>query len=102
MKRKAIVRKKVDGKVMKSNEIIIDKDIEYLKENIDVIASMIREYKTNEIIHIDLPEADIKRTTIRINEVVWEEFNKFMEYHYEYDKHVLMAQALKEYMDKYK
>ena len=53
-------------------------------------------------IKIDLPEANIKRTTIRINEKIWEDFNKFVEDNRPIDKHDLMGMALKEYMNKYR
>lgn len=43
---------------------------------------------------IDLPPANIKRTTIRINEKVWDLFNQFVEDKKIYDKHDLMEQAL--------
>lgn len=52
-------------------------------------------------IRIDLPDANIKRTTIRINEKIWDEFNKFVEDNRPIDKHDLMGMALKEYMEKY-
>ena len=52
-------------------------------------------------IKIDLPEANIKRTTIRINEKIWEDFNRFVEDNKPIDKHDLMGMALKEYMENY-
>lgn len=65
------------------------------KDNIKVI-------EIKEGINIDLPPANIKRTTIRINEKVWDLFDKFVEDKKIYDKHDLMGAALMEFMDKYK
>lgn len=65
------------------------------KSNTDVI-------EIKEGINIDLPHANIKRTTIRINEKVWDLFNKFVEDKKIYDKHDLMGAALMEFMEKYK
>lgn len=92
----------------------IKENLIYLTKEADTLKSMINWFKTRddicntgvievkEGIHIDLPEANMKRTTIRINEVIWNEFDKFVEDNKPYEKHTLMAQALKEYMDKYK
>lgn len=55
----------------------------------------------NEGIKINLPEAEIIRTTIRINESTWNRFKKFAEEHKEFNQQDLMAQALEEYMNKY-
>ena len=65
------------------------------KSNTDVI-------EIKEGIKIDLPPANIKRTTIRINEKVWDLFNQFVEDKKIYDKHDLMGAALMEFMEKYK
>ena len=56
----------------------------------------------NEGIKINLPKAKVKRTTIRINEITWNNFKKFAENHKEFNKQDLMAQALEEYMNKHK
>ena len=56
----------------------------------------------NEGIKINLPEAETIRTTIRINESTWNRFKKFSNNHKEFNQQDLMAQALEEYMDKYK
>ena len=56
----------------------------------------------NEGIKINLPESDVIRTTIRINEITWNKFKKFAEEHKEFNQQDLMAQSLEEYMDKYK
>lgn len=56
----------------------------------------------NEGIKINLPKAEIIRTTIRINEITWNKFKKFAEEHSEFNQQDLMAQALEEYINKHK
>lgn len=55
-------------------------------------------------IKIDLPnyEGQAYRASIRINPVIWQEFDKFASKHSEFDKAALIAQAMKEYMCKHK
>lgn len=86
----------------------------YLNDEAETIKQMIQWFKTKddkdntnvieikEGINIDLPLANIKRTTIRVNEKVWDLFNKFVEDKKIYDKHDLMGAALVEFMEKYK
>ena len=85
----------------------------FLHDEIDVLKNIIEQFKqddksnTNVIelregIKINLPEANIKRTTIRINETVWDMFNQFVEDNKPFDKHDLMGMALLEYINKYK
>ena len=52
-------------------------------------------------IQIDLPEAESFKTSIRINKAVWDAFGSFAEQHKEFNKSDLIAQALKEFMDKH-
>lgn len=68
-------------------------DDESMTEVIEVI---------NEGIKINLPEANVTRTTIRINEITWNKFKKFAENHKEFNQQDLMAQALEDYMNKHK
>lgn len=91
---------------IKDNMIYISNEMDTLKEMINWFKS--KDYISNtdvielvEGIKIDLPEANIKRTTIRINEKIWEDFNKFVEDNKPIDKHDLMGMALKEYIEKY-
>lgn len=102
----------------KETDIISKQDfadnMKYISTEIDTLKNMIDWFKNKddkdntgvieviEGIKIDLPESDIKRTTIRINEKIWNEFDSFCEEHKPYDKHTLMAQALKEYMDRHR
>ena len=58
--------------------------------------------EVNTGITIELPEAPIKRTTIRVNEKVWNDFIDLAEANSEFDKHNLLSMALKEYVEKYK
>lgn len=55
-------------------------------------------------IKIDLPdyEGQAYRASIRINPIVWQEFDEFASQHKEFDKATLIAQAMKEYMEKHR
>ena len=64
------------------------------KDNTSVI-------QLNTVLKIDLPEADIKRTTIRVNEKIWNNFNNLADKYKEYDKHSLLSMALKEFIERY-
>jgi len=55
----------------------------------------------NQGIKIDLPQSESTRTTIRINKEIWNRFEEFSKKNKEFNKQDLMAQALKEYMEKY-
>lgn len=52
-------------------------------------------------IKINLPKSETIRTTIRINKDIWDKFDEFSKKNNEFNKQDLMAQALKEYMEKY-
>ncbi|MCC0662381.1 MULTISPECIES: hypothetical protein [unclassified Clostridioides] len=93
---------------LKENMLYISQETETLKEMIEWF-KINKTGKSNsdvielrEGINIDLPEAPIKRTTIRINEKIWDEFDILVEENKPYDKHDLMGQALKEFIDRYK
>ena len=64
-------------------------------DNVDVI-------EINTGIRIELPEAPIKRTTIRVNEKVWNDFLDLADANSEFDKHSLLSMAIKEYVEKHK
>lgn len=92
---------------MKENMLYISNEMDTLKDMIQWFKT--RDDKSNtgvievvEGIKIDLPEANIKRTTIRINEKVWDMFNELVEENKPIDKHDLMGMALLEYINKYK
>ncbi|EAA0001164.1 TPA: hypothetical protein P1J70_002653 [Clostridioides difficile] len=90
----------------------IDDDIKYLSSEIDNIKNVLEWFKTKDDsyhicvikendISIDLPDQSIKRTTVRINNTVWEMFNKFADENKHYDKHDLLSQLLLESLLKY-
>lgn len=58
--------------------------------------------EVNTGIRIDLPDAPIKRTTIRVNDKVWNDFLDLADANSEFDKHSLLSMAIKEYVEKYK
>lgn len=107
----------------KSNTII-DLKNDMLKENIlglakhyNEIMGLLTWYKTNggqvssngsqviEVVQpgikIELPKSESMKTSIRVNKEVWGQFGKFAELHNEFVKGDLLAQALKEYMEKH-
>lgn len=92
---------------IKENMIYLSNEMDTLKEIIDWFKFKDDKSNTNVIqvvegIKIDLPEANIKRTTIRINESVWDMFNELVEENKPIDKHDLMGMALLEFINKYK
>ncbi len=92
---------------IKDNMIYLSNETETLREMIEWFRSKDDKSNTSVIevvdgIKIDLPEAPIKRTTIRINEKVWNMFNELVEDNKPIDKHDLMSMALLEYINKYK
>jgi len=56
----------------------------------------------NNGIEINLPKAPIKRTTIRVNEEVWNKFQSLAEDNPQYDKHDLLSQAILSFVEKFK
>lgn len=92
---------------IKDNMIYLSNETETLRNIIEWFKS--KDDKSNisvievvEGIKIDLPEAPIKRTTIRINEKVWDMFNELVEENKPIDKHDLMGAALLEYINKHR
>ena len=84
-----------------------------LAQNYDKIIEIIQEYdkkydaqydKEYEGITIELPieTKNDFRATVRVNNVIWEQFGEFTNNHKEFTKRDLLSMALKEYMDKYK
>lgn len=101
-----------------SNTLVINqKEIQNkligLAQNYDKILKIIQEYdqkydaqydKEYEGIVIELPietKTDF-RATVRVNNVIWEQFGEFANNHKEFTKRDLISMALKEYMEKYK
>ncbi len=92
---------------VKENMIYISNEIDTLKDMIQWFKNKDDKSNTHVIeikegIKIDLPDADIKRTTIRINSKIWDMFNELVEANKPIDKHDLMGMALLEYINKYK
>ena len=101
-----------DDKGMTRNNIFnIKQDMLDIIEHKDEIFDMLKWFKNrddnsmtgvieviNEGIKIDLPESETTRTTIRINKVIWEEFDAFCNENKEFNKQDIMAQALKDFM----
>lgn len=102
----------------KSNTIVIEKkEIQNkligLAQNYDKILKIIQEYdkkydaqydKEYEGIVIELPvetKTDF-RATVRVNNVIWEQFGEFANNHKEFTKRDLVSMALKEYMKNHK
>lgn len=101
----------IHDKDYKSNTNVIDKEASINKaanliiDEYDTLKSIIKWFKDRENtidrIVIDLPDAADKRTTILINEIIYNQFNEFCNNHKEYSKKDLMAMALLEYIRKY-
>lgn len=102
----------IHDKDYKSNTNVIDQSKELdvnkvadLVEEYDTLKNIIKWFKDKENtidrIVIDLPDAADKRTTILINEIIYNQFNQFCNNHKEYSKKDLMAMALLEYIRKY-
>lgn len=96
-----------DNAAFKENMIYLNDEAETIKQIVQWFKNKDDKSNTNVIeikegINIDLPPANIKRSTIRINEKVWDLFNEFVEEKKIYDKHDLMGAALMEFIEKYK
>lgn len=100
-----------DNSMIINNANNIKKDMIEIIEHKDEIFNMLNWFKNrddnsmtevieviNEGIKIDLPESETTRTTIRINKIIWDEFDLFCSENKEFNKQDLMAQALKEFM----
>lgn len=74
--------------------------INWFKTKDDIDNTNVIEVNTG--IRIDLPDAPIKRTTIRVNDKVWNDFLDLADANSEFDKHSLLSMAIKEYVEKYK
>lgn len=113
------LNKEKTNEITKSNTNVIDlpdlkENMVYLSSETETLKDMIEWFKAKndksntsvieviEGIKIDLPQAPIKRTTIRINEKIWDMFNELVEDNKPIDKHDLMGMALLEYITKYK
>lgn len=97
----------------KDMTLVIDESIKNnlisLAQNYDKIMGLVNRYdnqydKVYDGIIVELPietKADY-RTTIRVNNVVWDQFDDFASNHSEFTKKDLLSMALKEYIEKYR
>lgn len=114
--RQDVIRIETVDILEKNNMMTID-DIVTNKENQDKFINIINRYDdimdlldnkrinnfNNEIV-IELPNEEGKkdtRATIRVNKVVWENFNEFYDKNKAFSKKELLSQALKEFIEKY-
>lgn len=109
-----LVIKKEKSEYDNSNTLVITKNeiqdkIIGLAKNYDKILKIISEYdkqydKEYDGITVELPIETIKdfRTSIRVNNVIWEQFNEFVNNYKEFTKRDLLSMALKEYMENHK
>ena len=102
----------------KSNTLVINqKEIQNkligLAQNYDKILEIIQEYdkkydaqydKGNRdiVIHLPIETKTDFRATIRVNNIVWEQFSEFANAHKEFTKRDLISMALSEYMNNHK
>lgn len=102
----------IQNKKLQSNLLALANQYEEIQEmliKIKSIDSQMTDTKQEVItvvqegIKIDLPdyEGQAYRASIRINPIVWQEFDEFASQHKEFDKASLIAQAMKEYIEKY-
>lgn len=102
----------------KSDTLVIDeKEIQSkiigLAKNYDKILEIIRAYDKNDdaqydkgnrdiVIHLPIETKTDFRATIRVNNIVWEQFSEFANTHKEFTKRDLISMALKEYIENHK
>lgn len=101
--------------VIKPSTSVVDNNIginkEYILENIEILKEMIEKYKNTRAtttattsIVIDLlndKHLNPKPHSLRINEFVWNDWQKFCDKNKYYSKQDLLSMALKEYIEKY-
>lgn len=93
---------------LKSNIINLANDYDKIQEVLKWFESKNNDKGMTEVIEvvsegikISIPKSETIRTTIRINKDIWNKFDEFSKQNNEFNKQDLMAQALKEYMEKY-
>lgn len=91
---------------LKENLVNLAKDYEIIKEIIEIYKSKdnIDLKKENELV-IELPyevEGKDFNTSIRVNKVIWNEFNEFCKIYKQFTKKELISQAFREFTEKYK
>lgn len=96
----------------KKNQLVISdknvmKKVLGLVDNYDRIMELLaRDDKMYDKVYdgivIELPASEDYRTTIRVNKVIYEEFDRFCTENKAFNKKDIISMALKEYMEKYK
>lgn len=102
----------------KSNTLVINKKevqnkLIGLAQNYDKILEIIRAYDENDdaqydknnrniVIHLPIETKADFRATIRVNNIVWEQFSEFANAHKEFTKRDLISMALSEYINNHK
>lgn len=103
----------LQNKQLQSNLLALAKQYEEIQEvlvKVKSLDSQVTDTKQEVItvvqegIKIDLPdyEGQAYRASVRINPIVWQEFDEFASQHKEFEKASLIAQAMKEYMEKHR
>lgn len=110
---KPVDKKNDDGNTLVIHDDITRSKLFKLAQNYDKIMNLIDMYdkgyddtydKKYDGITIELPietKADY-RTSIRVNNVIWEQFNEFTEDNKQFTKKDLLSMALKDYMNNHK
>ena len=87
--------------------------VTYINDNFDILVEMIERYKANNFktltlnnkqdIIIELPVEKRKdfKTSIRVNDIVWEQFKEFCKKNRNYTQKDIVSMALVEYMKNY-
>ena len=87
--------------------------VTYINDNFDILVEMIERYKANNLktpilnnkqdIIIELPVEKRKdfKTSIRVNDIVWEQFKEFCKKNRNYTQKDIVSMALVEYMKNY-
>lgn len=75
--------------------------IKNFKEGYDKEHTSVIEVISDEGIKINLPDAEIVRSTVRINKEVLDRWNSFCDKHKEFSKTNLLSSAMDEYINKY-
>lgn len=90
------------------NDESIKNNLISLANNYDKIMSLVNGYDKlydqkydGIIIELPIETKSDYRTTIRVNNVIWEQFNSFVDENKAFTKKDLLSMALKEYIEKY-
>lgn len=99
-----------EGQTMSQNALQ-EIDNNYIRNNFTYLVEMIEDYKNKNIVMnsektiiLELPVEDNKefKTSMRVNQIVWNEFKEFCKQNKNHTQKDLISMALVEYMRKYK